>query len=83
MLQMVVWCTNNYEKDQRISQLHGQSLISLAPSTFNIVLKLLSPTMIFKVDETKEFMKSRNNGCGQLSQYLEDPMTIPEDISTI
>jgi hypothetical protein len=47
MLQMVVWCTDNYEKDQRISQLHGQSLISLVPSTFNRMLKLSSPTMIF------------------------------------
>jgi hypothetical protein len=81
--ELVIWCTDNYEKNQRIIQLQGQSLISLVPSTFSRMLRLPEPTMTFKAEEAKDFMKSRNGGWDLLPQYLEDPTTMPEDISTI
>jgi len=53
------------------------------PSTLSIILRLLEPTMNFKAEEAKYFMKYRNSGWDLLPQYLEDLATIPEDISTI
>jgi hypothetical protein len=81
--KIVIWCTYNYKKNQRIIQLWGQSMISLAPSTFNIMLRLPKPTMTFKAKEAKDFIKARNNGWDLLPQYLEDPTTMPKDISSI
>jgi hypothetical protein len=52
-IELVLWCIDKYEKNQRIIQLHEQSLISLGPSTFKNMLKLAEPTMAFKVNEAK------------------------------
>jgi hypothetical protein len=81
--ELVSWCIDKYEKNQRIIQLQGQSPISLAPSTFKKMFRLPEPTMTFKVDEAKEFLKTRNGGWDLLQQYLEDPTTMPEYLSTI
>jgi hypothetical protein len=74
--ELVIWCTNNYEKDQRIIKLNGQSPISLAPSTFIQMLRLPEPTTTFKVDEAKNFIKDKNGGRDLLPQCLEDPTTM-------
>jgi len=63
--------------------LKGKSPISRAPSTFSRILRLPEPTMIFKVDEAKEFMKAKNGGLDLLPQYLEDSMTMSKDLSSI
>jgi hypothetical protein len=81
--ELVMWCTYKYKNNQRIIQLQGQSLISLAPSTFSRMLRLFEPTMTFKVKEAKNFMKSRNGCWYLLLQYLEDPATMPKDTSII
>jgi hypothetical protein len=47
------------------------------------MLRLPDPTMNFKIDESKDFMKARNGGWDLLSQYMEDLLTMSEDISTI
>jgi hypothetical protein len=72
---LVIWCTNNFEKDQRIIKLNGWSPISLAPTTFSQMLKLLKPTTTFKVEQAKYFIKAKNGGRDLFPQCLEDPTT--------
>jgi hypothetical protein len=47
------------------------------------MLRLPEPTMTFKVDEAKNFIRDKNNGRDLLSQCLEDPTTMSEDLSVI
>jgi hypothetical protein len=47
------------------------------------MLKLLEMTITFKGGKSKSFLKEKNNGLKLLQEYLEDPSTIPEDISKI
>jgi hypothetical protein len=47
------------------------------------MLKLPEPTITFKGDEARNFLKEKNNGLELLQEYLEDPTTMPEDISRI
>jgi hypothetical protein len=72
----VIWCTDNFEKDQRIIKMNGCSPISLAPPTFSQMLKFPKPTTIFKVEEAKNFIKAKNGGRDVLPQCLEDPTTM-------
>jgi len=81
--KLVSWYIDKYEKNHRIIELQGQSPISLAPSTLKKMFRLPGPMMIIKVDEAKEFLKTRNGGWDLLQQYLEDPMMMPNDLSTI
>jgi hypothetical protein len=81
--KLVSRCVGKYDKNQRIIQLQGQSPISLAPSTFNKMFRLVEPMMNFKVNEAKEFLKTGNGGWDLLQQYLEYMVTMKEDLSTI
>jgi hypothetical protein len=81
--ELVSWCIDKFDKNQRIIQLQGESPISLAPSVFKRMLRLPEPTMTFKGDEAKDFLKERNGGLELLQEYLEDPTMIPEDLSSI
>jgi hypothetical protein len=47
------------------------------------MFKLPEPTITFKGDEAKSFLKERNNGLELLQEYLEDPTMMPEDLSNI
>jgi hypothetical protein len=47
------------------------------------MLKLPELTVTFKGDEARSFLKEKNNGLELLQEYLEDPSTMPEDISRI
>jgi hypothetical protein len=80
---LVIWCTDNFEKDQRIIKMNGRSSISLGPPTFNQMLKLSKPTAIFKVEEAKNFIKAKNGGRDIFPQCLEDPSTMSKDLSLI
>jgi hypothetical protein len=71
--ELVSWCIDKFDKNQRIIQLQGESPISLAPSVFKKMLRLPEMTMTFKGDEAKYFLKERNGGWELLQQYLEDP----------
>jgi len=53
---------DKYNKNRRIIQLQGESPISLAPTIFKKMIKLLDPTIKFKGDEVKNFLKERNSG---------------------
>jgi hypothetical protein len=47
------------------------------------MLKLPEPTITFKGEEARNFLKNKNNGLDLLQEYLEDLATIPVDISRI
>jgi hypothetical protein len=70
-----MWCIDKFDQNQRIIQLQGESPISLSPSTFKKMLRLLEQTMTFKGNEAKDFLKARNGGWDILQQYLEDLVT--------
>jgi hypothetical protein len=80
---IVSWCIDKFIQNRREILLHNGSHISLAPSTFRKMLKLPEPTITFKGDEARSFLKEKNNGLELLQEYLEDPSTMPEDISRI
>jgi len=46
-------------------------------------MKLIEPSIIFKGDEYRSFLKENNNGLELLREYIEYPSTMPEDISKI
>jgi hypothetical protein len=46
-------------------------------------LKLPEPTLTYKGDEARTFLKGRNNGIELLQEYLQDPATMPQDLSRI
>jgi hypothetical protein len=81
--ELLIWCINNFEKDQRIIKLNRWSLISLAATNFSQMLKLLKPTTAFKVEQAKDFIKAKNNDKYLLPQCLEDPTTVLQDLSMI
>jgi hypothetical protein len=55
----------------------------LAPSIFREILKLPEPNLIYKGEEVRNYLKSKNNGLEILQVYLHDPSTIPKEISRI
>jgi hypothetical protein len=50
---------------------------------FRKMLKFPEPTITFKGEEARNFLKNKNNGLDLLQEYLEDPATMPVDISRI
>jgi hypothetical protein len=44
------------------------------------MLILSEPTLTFRGEDYKEFLRKHDNGLNLLPDFLEDPMTIPEDI---
>jgi hypothetical protein len=81
--ELISWRIDKFDKNQRIIQLQGESPISLAPSIFKRMLRIPEPTMTFKGDEAKEFLKERNGILNLLREYLQYPIVIPEDLSSI
>jgi hypothetical protein len=47
------------------------------------MLKIPDPTLTFKGEDCIYFLKKHNNGLDLLPKYLENPATIPEDITRI
>jgi hypothetical protein len=47
------------------------------------MLKLPEPTLTFKGEDYRYFLKKHNNVLDLLPEYLENPMTTPEDITRI
>jgi hypothetical protein len=80
---IVSWCVDKFIQNRREIFLQNGSCVSLAPSTFTKMLKLPKLTITFKGNEAKIFLKEKNNGLDLLQEYLEDPSTMPEDISII
>jgi hypothetical protein len=81
--EVVSWCIKRYISSQRIIPLRDKSHVSLSPQVFRKMLRLSEPTLTFRGEDCKEFLKKHDNGLDLLPELLEDPMTIPEDISRI
>jgi hypothetical protein len=48
--------------------------ISLVPSIFIEMLKLPKPNLVYKGEEARNFIKSKNNIIELLQEYLHDPV---------
>jgi hypothetical protein len=47
------------------------------------MLKLPEPTLTFKGEDCRDFLKKHDNGLDLLPEFLENPMAIPEDITRL
>jgi hypothetical protein len=61
-MEIVSWCVNKCEHNQRVIQLQGESPVSLSPSIFRRMLKLPNPTITFKGEEARQVLKEINFG---------------------
>ena len=80
---MVSWCIDKYILGQRIIPLRDHSLVSLSPQVFYKMLILSKPTLTFRGEDYKEFLKMHDNGLDLLPKFLEDPTTVPEYITKL
>jgi hypothetical protein len=81
--EIVAWCVDKYVLNQRAIQLRGHSPISLSPQVFCKMLMLSEPTLSFKGEDCRDFLKKHNNGLNLFPEYLENPASIPVDITRI
>jgi hypothetical protein len=63
--------------------LQDNSPIILSPQVFRKMLKLPNPTLTFKVEDCRDFLKKHDNGLDILPEFLENPTTIPEYITIL
>jgi hypothetical protein len=47
------------------------------------MLRLLEPMLTFKGEDYREFLNKHDNGLDLLPEFLENPTTIPEDITRL
>jgi hypothetical protein len=81
--EVVSWCAEKYIPGQRIVPLRDHSPISLSPQLFREMLKLSKPTLTFRGQDCKQFLEKHHNGLDILADFLEDPTTVPEDITRL
>jgi hypothetical protein len=81
--ELILCYVDKFDKERRIIQLQGESPISLAPSIFKRMFRLLEPTVVFKSAEAEDFLKTKKGGFKLLQDYLEDSTVFPEDLSNI
>jgi hypothetical protein len=44
------------------------------------MLRLPKPTLTFKGEDCREFLKNHDNGLDLLPEFLDNPTVVPEDI---
>jgi hypothetical protein len=81
--EVVSWCVEKYIPRQIIIPLRDHSPVSLSPQVFHKMLKLLKPTLTFRGKDYKQFLEEHDNGLDILAEFLEDPKTIPKDITKL
>jgi hypothetical protein len=81
--EVVSWCTEKYIPGQIIIPLCDHSPVSFSPQLFHEMLKLLNPTLTFRGQDYKHFLEKHHNGLEILANFLEDPTTVPEDITRL
>ena len=81
--ELVSYCTEKYIPSQWIIQLQYHSPVSLSPQVFCKMLKLPELTLTFKGEDYRDFLKKHDNDLDFLPKFLENPMTIPEDITIL
>jgi hypothetical protein len=81
--ELVAWCIEKYISIQWIIQLQDHSPISLSPQVFRKMLNLHEPTLTFKGEDCRDFLKRHDNDMDLLLEFLENPVVVPEDITRI
>jgi hypothetical protein len=81
--KLASWCADKFISGQRIIPLWDNSFVSLSPQVFRHMLRLSEPTLTFKGEDSKKFLKKHNNGLDLLLDFLEDSMVVPEDITSL
>jgi hypothetical protein len=81
--ELVSWCTEKYIPSQRMIQLQEHSPVSLLPQVFHKMLKLPKPTLTFKGEDCRDFLKKHDNNLDLLLAFLENIAAIPEDINIL
>jgi hypothetical protein len=61
-------------------QLEDHSHVSLSPQVFRKMLRLPEPTLTFKGEDCKDFLKKHDNNLDLLPEFLDNHAAIPEDI---
>jgi hypothetical protein len=75
--EVVSWCAEKY------IPLRNHSPVSLSPRVFHKMLKLSDPTLTFRGQDCKQFLEQHDNELDILVEFLEDPTTIPQDITKL
>jgi hypothetical protein len=81
--EVISWCTEKYISSQRIIPLHDHSPVSFSPQVFRKMLRLSEPTLTFRGKYCKQFLKKHDNRLDLLPEFLEDPTSVPEDITNL
>jgi hypothetical protein len=81
--ELVAWCVENYVPSQQIIQIQDHSPIFLSPQVLCRMLKLPEPTLTFKGEDCRYFLKKRDNALDLFLEFLENHTAIPEDIIMI
>jgi hypothetical protein len=56
--ELVAWCIEKYVSSQRIIQIQDHSPISLSPQVFCKMLKVPEPTLTFKGEDCRDFLRN-------------------------
>jgi hypothetical protein len=70
--EVVSWCAERYISSQIIIPLWDHSLVSLSPQVFHKMLRLSKPTLTFRGEDCKEFLKKHDNQFCMHIQVLVD-----------
>jgi hypothetical protein len=70
--EVVSWCAERPISSQRIIPLRNHSLVSLSPQVFHKMLRLSQPTLTFRGEDCKEFLKKHDNQFCMHVQELVD-----------
>ena len=76
--ELVAWCVEKYVPIQGIIQLQDRSPIPLLQQIFLNMLNLLEPTLTFKGEDCRDFLKRHDNGLDIFPEFLENPMIVPK-----
>jgi hypothetical protein len=81
--EMVSWCADKYISSQRIIPLRDHSPVSLSPQVFHQMLRLSEPTLMFRGEDSKQFLRKHNNRLDLFPEFLEDSMAVTGDITSL
>jgi hypothetical protein len=81
--ELVSFCTEKYMPSQQMIHLHDHSPFSLLPQVFHKTPKLPNPTLTFKGEHCRDFLKKYDNDLDILPEFLENLTTIPKDITRL
>jgi hypothetical protein len=81
--EVVSLCPERYISGQRIIPLRDHSHVSLSPQVFHKMLIFPEPSLTFRGEDSKQFLRNHNNELDLLHEFLEDPMEVPEDITNL